>query len=123
MNYLWFLACLTVAASAPTGEENSIYEDILKAMGGKEGAKSLAYATSPDGSLLAELDMLLTPQQYQALYLEGESSRQKRKFYKAARKWTNNIVPYTMDGSFTSSHKDTVQRAMDHISQKNLYQI
>jgi len=105
-----------MALCAPAKEGNTIYEDILGALGGAEGERRLAYKAAEDGSILSELDMKLSPEQYQHLY-NTPGAVVKRKFYRTAKKWTNNIVPYTMDGSF-ANHKHILQQGMDHISQK-----
>lgn len=50
------------------------------------------------GMVLAELDMLLTAEQYQHLYSKAvPSRRQKRKVYQKTEPWKDGLVPYVLN--------------------------
>lgn len=103
--------------------ELSLDQIIVKAMGGIQAAAQSM--VGPGGMILAELDMLLTEEQFSSLYEPPEYGdlrempffEQRRKKRKAVRqldlRWTDGIVPYYFaNGHFSDKERYLIKVAM-----------
>jgi len=70
-----------------------------------------------DTSVLVELDMKFTPEQWEEIQrsrIEEDNGRSRRKAVSNTRlRWTNKIVPYTIQSGFSSSDRQQIQYAID----------
>ncbi|XP_060070634.1 zinc metalloproteinase nas-14-like [Ylistrum balloti] len=85
---------------------------ISKTMGDNEMIASLVQV--PDGKRLAELDMMLTPEQFEAFYPDQSAKRKKRKAVRnTIYRWPEGVMPYAFrEGAFSNEDKYMIKVAM-----------
>ncbi|XP_033760005.1 zinc metalloproteinase nas-15-like [Pecten maximus] len=90
----------------------TIDQIISKTMGDNEMIANLVRI--PDGKRLAELDMMLTPEQYDAFYPNNTKKRKKRKAVSnTVYRWPRGVMVYTIkDGVFSNEDKYMIKVAM-----------
>jgi len=112
---LILLLCVIFCASLVYAGE-TIDEEIEKS----EKSKSAVELHQADGSILSELDMHFTQEQWEEMQelLKNNGTGKRNALRSLQRRWTNAEVPYHYADSFTTSEK---QRIEGGINQWNTY--
>ncbi|OWF49657.1 zinc metalloproteinase nas-14-like [Mizuhopecten yessoensis] len=110
---VWYaMVCVYGQRDRKPATDLTIDQIILKTMGDNQMAANLVQI--PGGKKLAELDMMLTPEQFAAFYPDTTKKRKKRKAVRnTVFRWPNAVMKYAFrDGVFSNLDKYMIKVSM-----------